>query len=631
MKKPLLSLCTALILAVSLAPASFAAARPTPSTNLNADDYYLFPSDEGYTEGKLVNSYLYQDSGQIVRVECVDNTALRHKVAVETYDSDFTLQDAQTIQMDEAFPYFAGFFAGEHYNFLFSYEANWEMEDGFPVLQAVKYDKDWNRLDAGQAADIDARALCQGGSFRVAEAGGTLYIHTCREMHNRHQAATLLALDEESLIFTDLSQYAFVSHSFDQHIVVDSQGRLILQDLGDFNPRGHVLSRVTLGQSSFKDSLDRFTLTEYPQTDRTSADGEEIYRVTGATLGGLAETSSGYLAASGDTGLGNEAVPGKANYNVELTYIPKNGFSASSAVKRTVTSYSGSQSAGTPMLVSTGRDGGYLLWKVQEKQAGGYRSTGKVSYVTYSGDGSVSAVQTVEAPFSDCCPIPYEGGLLWYVTQNGDPTFYTLKNGKVTSAKAQTPSQSSASTGEAVPAGEWYTEAANYALERGLMDLVDGQFAPTDPADRYTIIQALYRIQDIPGGYPSNFTDVTPDMKEAVDWAYGKSIALGRGDGTFGPHDPVTRQEFSLFLWRYAGLPGVEAHNAEFNDYLRVDLSAYTDIGEIGYFAGNSMRWIVYVGLMKGTSDTTLSPEGTITRAELATLLMRFEQNMLHK
>lgn len=538
MKKRVLSLMAALALTAGLVPATPAASRPASSNNLNADDYYLFPSEEGYTEGKLVNSYLCLDGEEIVRVECVDNTALRHKVAVETYDSDFILQNARTIEMDAAFPYFAGFFAGANYNFLFSYEANWEMESGFPVLQAVKYDKDWNRLGAGEAADIDARALCQGGSFRVAEAGGTLYIHTCREMYNRHQASTLLALDEESLIFTDLNQYAFVSHSFDQHILVDGAGRLVLQDLGDFNPRGHVLSRVTLGQSSFQDSLDRFTLTEYPQTGRTGADGEQIYRVTGATMGGLAETSSGYLAASADTGLGNEAVPGKANYNVELTYIPKNSFAQGSAVKRTVTSYSGSTSAGTPVLVPTGRDSGYLLWKVQEQQAGGCRSIGKVSFVTYSGDGSVSSIQTVEAPFSDCRPIPYGGGLLWYVTQGGEPTFYTLKNGKVSSAKAQTASQSSAADGQAVPAGEWYTEAANYVLERGLMDLVDGRFAPNEPADRYTIIQALYRIQSIPGGYPSNFSDVTADMKEAVDWAYGKSIALGRGTA---PSAPTTR------------------------------------------------------------------------------------------
>ena len=64
---------------------------------------------------------------------------------------------------------------------------------------------------------------------------------------------------------------------------------------------------------------------------------------------------------------------------MELTYIPKNSFAQGSAVKHAVTSYSGSTSAGTPVLVPTGRDSGYLLWKVQEQQAGGCRSTGPPS------------------------------------------------------------------------------------------------------------------------------------------------------------------------------------------------------------------------------------------------------------
>lgn len=161
---------------------------------------------------------------------------------------------------------------------------------------------------------------------------------------------------------------------------------------------------------------------------------------TGATLGGLAKTSSGFLTALSDTNLGDAAAPGTAVHNIYLTYTPNSNFSAAGTVTHQVTDYptGGSQSAGTPFLIPTGLSSGWLLWDVKTKNAGGtYEDSGTLAYAAYnSATGSLSAVRTAAGAPSDCTPVPYNGGLLWYVTKNSAPTFYHLTSSGITAHTA---------------------------------------------------------------------------------------------------------------------------------------------------------------------------------------------------
>ena len=74
-------------------------------------------------------------------------------------------------------------------------------------------------------------------------------------------------------------------------------------------------------------------------------------------------------------------------------------------------------------------------------------------------------------------------------------------------------------------------------------------------------------------------------------------------------------------LYRYAKTFGVSFAKS-------ADLSRYTDRSRISGYAVEAMAWAVGNGVIKGSTSTTISPKGTATRAEVATVLMRFVRLM---
>jgi hypothetical protein len=109
------------------------------------------------------------------------------------------------------------------------------------------------------------------------------------------------------------------------------------------------------------------------------------------------------------------------------------------------------------------------------------------------------------------------------------------------------------------------------------------------------------------------FTDVPADAyyAEAVAWAVEKGITIGTSATTFSPDDNCTRGEAMTFLWRAAGSPEPESTECSF-----------TDLVEGSYYY-KAVLWAVEKGITKGTSETTFSPEETITRAQMVTFLYR--------
>ena len=108
---------------------------------------------------------------------------------------------------------------------------------------------------------------------------------------------------------------------------------------------------------------------------------------------------------------------------------------------------------------------------------------------------------------------------------------------------------------------------------------------------------------------------------EAVAWAAANSIVNGVSDTTFAPNDPVTREQMAAILYRYAQYKGYDVTASG-------DLSGYTDVGAIRPYAEAAMAWANGAGLITGVSDTTLQPRGNSTRAQVATILMRFCQKV---
>ena len=168
--------------------------------------------------------------------------------------------------------------------------------------------------------------------------------------------------------------------------------------------------------------------------------------------------------------------------------------------------------------------------------------------------------------------------------------------------------------------GEWYHDGIHYCLDEGLMDGVDaGMFAPNATTSRAMIVTILWRLQGSPEvDTTETFTDVYPDAwyAKAIAWAVAEGVADGYGEGLFGPNDAITREQLAAMLWRYAARPESEG-----------GLSAFADGAEVSVWAQQAMSWAVSLGLINGVDSDRLDPKGQATRAQTATILMRFAQS----
>ncbi len=167
----------------------------------------------------------------------------------------------------------------------------------------------------------------------------------------------------------------------------------------------------------------------------------------------------------------------------------------------------------------------------------------------------------------------------------------------------------------------WYHDGVHYCVEQGLMvGTAPAIFAPGLPTSRAMVAMILWREAGCPtvdAALP--YDDVEPEAwyAEAVRWATSEGVAQGYGNGSFGPGDPITREQLAAVLYRCAAHQGADVSG-------RTDLTGYTDASAISGWAADAMAWAVQAGLLQGRSATALVPGGTSTRAELAAVLMRY-------
>lgn len=170
--------------------------------------------------------------------------------------------------------------------------------------------------------------------------------------------------------------------------------------------------------------------------------------------------------------------------------------------------------------------------------------------------------------------------------------------------------------------GAWYHDGIHYALEKGIMNGYDGGlFSPRSAASRAMLVTILWRMEDRPTAEaPMTFADVDAEAwyAEAVRWAASQAIVSGYDETIFAPSDPVTREQFAVILYRYARMKG------EYTGDASSPLPGFADAGEISGWAYEAVCWMTAKGILQGTGDDLLSPKGTATRAQIATMLMRW-------
>ena len=171
-----------------------------------------------------------------------------------------------------------------------------------------------------------------------------------------------------------------------------------------------------------------------------------------------------------------------------------------------------------------------------------------------------------------------------------------------------------------VKSGDWFYEAVQYVYDKGMMTGVEAdRFAPAATTTRGMIVTILYRLENEPavsGG--SAFTDVESGAwyADAVAWAAANDIVNGTSATTFAPNSPITREQMAAILYRYAAYKGYDVSQ-------KADLSGYTDAASISGYAKDALAWANAQKLITGVTDTTLNPQGSATRAQVATILMR--------
>ena len=171
-----------------------------------------------------------------------------------------------------------------------------------------------------------------------------------------------------------------------------------------------------------------------------------------------------------------------------------------------------------------------------------------------------------------------------------------------------------------VKSGDWFRDAVAYVYDKGMMTGTSATtFAPNSTTTRGMIVTILYRLENEPAAGTSSFADVASGAyyAKAVAWAAENGVVTGTSATTFAPDAPITREQMAAILYRYATLKGYDVSQ-------KADLSGYTDAGTISAYASDAMAWANAQGLITGVTNTTLAPKSSATRAQVATILMRF-------
>lgn len=166
-----------------------------------------------------------------------------------------------------------------------------------------------------------------------------------------------------------------------------------------------------------------------------------------------------------------------------------------------------------------------------------------------------------------------------------------------------------------VASSDWHKDAVDFASARGLFNGTSvNTFTPDGIMTRGMLATVLHNLENNPAAPVSSaFADVKSGAwyADAIQWAAGKGLISGYGNGFVGPENPVTREQLAVILWNYAGSPEVSG-SLRFNDASAVS----------GY-AQSAMLWATQNGILAG-SNGSLAPNAPASRAQVAQVLMNF-------
>lgn len=172
-----------------------------------------------------------------------------------------------------------------------------------------------------------------------------------------------------------------------------------------------------------------------------------------------------------------------------------------------------------------------------------------------------------------------------------------------------------------VKESDWFYKGVAYVVDKGIMSgVAENQFDPSGKLTRAMLVQMLYNMESRPACDAENaFIDVPVGQwyTDAVIWANDEKIVSGMGDGLFAPNMEITREQMVVMLYNYAKYKGYDVTASAY-------LSKFADNASVSTWAQPAMQWAVAEGYISGMGDNQLAPQGTATRAEIASVIMRF-------
>ncbi|MBD5161785.1 MAG: S-layer homology domain-containing protein [Oscillibacter sp.] len=664
MKKPprVLSLVLALVLSVSLCAPALASGSSDAGPSISHNPSHEYSSYWAAT----TKFFLYANAkGGLTRVEApgYDTT---NQLRVEEYDRSFRFLSGKYITYD-GLPVWGGFYAGENYNFIITGQNNPNESDSVEVIRVLKYSKDWQYLGKASVYGANTYKPFDAGTVSCAESNGILHILTCHEMYKssdgkNHQASMQITIRESDMTVTETNCdggfIGRVSHSFNQLIMVDSQGNFITANHGDAYPRAIEMEMLVDGGRR-----------ERPNTDIREADirkdwndgdrfgdvltpefpGKTGFNYTGAMLGGMAETTNGYLLAytqEPSAALGDL-------YQVKLAYIAKKD------IKLTVAGTGGGELSyfqvrqitnakadlmnwdpntdpdqGNPFVVPTSLSGGYIIWK---------SARGEISWTTYDASGQTGTIRTGSGKLSDCQPIYFNGKVVWYANRSDKLIFYTLDASGLTAidaaSGASTPSTSTPSTPSPfkdVADNHWALDYIRTCVEKGIVNGVgDGRFDPDGTVSYAQFVAMITRA--FFNDEVQKVTDTTgkpwyyPNMQTAFSYKldlFSNIRKYGGWPEVVVADTPINRYDMAAIarqtLLRYGTNPSNE--NPTYNPYENnSSIKDYDQFPQSNWYQLYRAEVPVcyYYGILTGMEDGCFHGEENMTRAQACVVLVR--------
>lgn len=173
-----------------------------------------------------------------------------------------------------------------------------------------------------------------------------------------------------------------------------------------------------------------------------------------------------------------------------------------------------------------------------------------------------------------------------------------------------------------VKESDWFYATVKYVSENGIFNgMTDTTFVPSSPLTRAMLVTVLYRTAGSPRiESDSKFSDVeiTDWYGAAVIWASENGIVNGISETEFAPNNNITREQIATIVYRYAKSKGYDVALSG------MAVREYEDYETISSWAKEAMQWAVNTKLITGKTSTTVNPLDNATRAEAATIIMRF-------